>query len=293
MSTLAPAWSPPLPAAPGFSHRVVETPGLRTHVAEIGDGEPVLLLHGFPEHWWQWHAVAPAIAAAGFRVICPDLRGAGWTVAEDPRVARETRLLDVLALLDVLGIERVHLVSHDMGALTAAQLAYDHAARVRTAVTLSVPPMFMQFNPRSIPGFRHLPRFIWHRPGTELRGIFSSAYLAHPLTEDELEAQLAPMRVPEIDAAVRPLTRGMILPEALRIMRGTYRHRRLTVPSLHVFGRLDRPWSEDLMTRVCREPERFADRLEFAYVDDAAHFITDDAPGAVAALVLDWIDRAG
>jgi hypothetical protein len=88
----ASAWSPPLPEAPGFDHLVVETPGLRTHVAAIGEGEPVVLLHGFPEHWWQWHAVAPVIAAAGYRVICPDLRGAGWTVAEDPRVERGTRL---------------------------------------------------------------------------------------------------------------------------------------------------------------------------------------------------------
>lgn len=81
-------WSPPLPEAPGFEHSLVETRGLRTHLATIGEGDPVLLLHGFPEHWWQWHAVAPAIAAAGYRVLCPDLRGAGWTEADDPRVER-------------------------------------------------------------------------------------------------------------------------------------------------------------------------------------------------------------
>ena len=88
------AWSPPLPHASGFGHLVVETSGLRTHVAAIGEGEPVVLLHGFPEHWWQWHAVAPVIGAGGYRVICPDLRGAGWTVADDPRIERETRLRD-------------------------------------------------------------------------------------------------------------------------------------------------------------------------------------------------------
>ncbi|WP_217428598.1 alpha/beta fold hydrolase [Microlunatus speluncae] len=75
MSTPTSSWSPPLPEASGFDHDVIETPGLRTHVAAIGAGEPVVLLHGFPEHWWQWHAVAPVIAAAGYRAICPDLRG--------------------------------------------------------------------------------------------------------------------------------------------------------------------------------------------------------------------------
>ena len=122
----SPLWAPPLPDAPRFQHLLVETPGLRTHVAVIGDGEPVVLLHGFPQHWWQWHAVAPRIAAAGHRVICPDLRGAGWTSADSPRVRRQTRLLDLLALLDALQVERAHLISHDMGAITALQLSYRH-----------------------------------------------------------------------------------------------------------------------------------------------------------------------
>ncbi len=157
MPTPASTWSPPLPEASGFDHQVVETPGLHTHLATIGKGEPVVLLHGFPEHWWQWHAVAPVIAARGYRVLCPDLRGAGWTVADDPRIERETRLHDVLALLAVLHIERAHLVSHDMGAITAMQLTYDHPERVLTAVELSVPPGFMTFSPKVAPGFRHLP----------------------------------------------------------------------------------------------------------------------------------------
>jgi pimeloyl-ACP methyl ester carboxylesterase len=292
MLTPATAWSPPLPAASGFDHLMIETPGLRTHVAAIGEGEPVVLLHGFPEHWWQWHAVAPVIAARGYRVICPDLRGAGWTVADDPQVQRETRLRDLLALFDNLRIERAHVVSHDMGVITAMQLSYDHPERVRTAVQLAVPPAFFTFSPKIIPGFRHLPPFIWHRPGASLRGVFSDAYVARPMSEATVEAHLAPLRRPDIDGAVRPLTRGMVLPEALRMMRGVYRRRRLTVPTLVVYGRRDHPWTEQVLERTCRNPERYADRVEFAYVDDAAHFITDDAPTAVADLTLDWIERA-
>jgi len=287
------SWSPPLPRAPGFEHLVVETPGLHTHVAAVGEGEPVVMLHGFPQHWWQWHAIAPVIAAGGYRVICPDLRGAGWTVADDPHVERESRLRDLLALLDVLHIDRAHVVSHDMGAITAMQLAYDHPELVRTALQLSVPPGFMTFSPKIIPGFRHLPPFIWHRPGASLRGVFSGAYVARPMTEATVEAHLAPMRRPEIDGAVRPLTRGMILPEGLRMARGVYRHRRLTVPTRVVIGRRDRPWTEEVMGRVCRHPGRYADRVDFVYVDDAAHFITDDAPAEVAGLALDWFARAG
>lgn len=286
------AWSPPLPEASGFDHVVVETPGLRTHLATIGEGEPVVLLHGFPQHWWQWRTVAPAIAARGYRILCPDLRGAGWTVADDPRIERETRLRDLLALLDVLGIERAHVVSHDMGVLTAMQLTYDYPERVRSAVQLSVPPGFMTFSPKILPGFRHLPPFIWHHPGASLRGVFSEAYCARPMSEETVDAHLAPMRCPDIDGAVRPLTRGMVLPEAMRIATGVYRRRRLTVPTLVVLGRRDHPWTEDVMERVCRHPERYADRVEFTYVADAAHFITDDAPEVVAGVALDWFERA-
>lgn len=285
-------WSPPLPEAPGFDHLVVETPGLRTHVAAIGTGEPVVLLHGFPQHWWQWHAVAPAVAAAGYRVLCPDLRGAGWTVADDPRIERETRLRDLLAVLDALDVERAHVVAHDMGAITAMQLSYEHPERARTAVQLSVPPGFIAFSPRMLPAFRHLPPLVWHRPGASLRGLFSEDYAAVPMSEATLEAHLAPLRRPEVDGAVRALYRGMVLPEAVRLGRGAYRSRRLTVPTLVVLGRQDGAFTEELIGRTCREPERHADRVEFAYVDDASHFITDDAPAAVAGLALDWFERA-
>lgn len=292
MSTPTSTWSPPLPEVAGFDHLVVETPGLRTHVAVIGEGEPVVLLHGFPQHWWQWHAIAPVIAAHGYRVICPDLRGAGWTEADDPRIERETRLHDLLSLYDALHIEGTHLVSHDMGVITAMQLSYHHPERVRTAVQLSVPPFFMRFSPKILPGFRHLPRFIWHRPGASLRGIFSGAYAVQSMSEAVIDAHLAPMQRPDVDRAVRSLTRRMILPEAMRLMRGVHRRQRLTVPTRVVFGRRDHPWSEDVMNRVCRSPERYADRVEFAYVDDAAHFIADDTPAAVADLSLDWFERA-
>ena len=70
---------PELPDLGGVEHRFVKLPGLTMHVAEAGTGEPLLLLHGFPQHWWGWYKVLPALAQR-YRVIAPDLRGAGWTV---------------------------------------------------------------------------------------------------------------------------------------------------------------------------------------------------------------------
>jgi pimeloyl-ACP methyl ester carboxylesterase len=105
-----------------------------------------------------------------------------------------------LAILEALGIERAHVVSHDMGAITATQLAYTHPERVRRAVQLSVPPLFISFSPKLIPAFRHMPPLIWHRPGSSLRGVFSEEHTAKPMQRSD------------IDQAVRALYRGWCSP---------------------------------------------------------------------------------
>lgn len=275
----------PLPEASGFEHLTIETPGLASHVAVIGEGDPVVMLHGFPQHWWQWRAIAPMLAER-YRVYCPDLRGAGWTVAEGARIERETRMDDLVAVLEALGLERVRLVCHDMGAITGMQLAYAHPERVEALVMLSVPPPFMSFSAKMMSGLRHLPPLVIHRPGRSLAWLFDAAHLAKPLPPGTVETYLDPMQRPEIDGAVRGLYRGMVLPEASRIARGVYRKQRLHPPTLCVFGRLDHPFTEELVRRLSGDPARYADRFDFAFVDGAAHFITDDAPEAVTELIV-------
>jgi len=289
----AAAWSPPLPDAPGFEHLTVETPGLRTHLAVMGEGEPVVLLHGFPEHWWMWREVAPRLAGAGYRAVCPDLRGTGWTEADEPRIGPETYLDDLIALLDALGIDRAHLLAHDMGAIPAMQLAYRHPTRVRSLVQLSVPPFFMGFSPKLAPGFGHMPRLLRHRPGRSLDWLYDDAHIAQRPSPETIATYLAPLSRPEVDGAVRRIFAGMALPMSLRFARGDYRRQRLQPPTLVAFGQLDHPWDEPLIRRLCRDADRYADHLELAFVDDAAHFIVDDAPDAVGDLALDWFARSG
>ncbi|WP_363331427.1 alpha/beta fold hydrolase [Microbacterium sp. 69-10] len=79
-----------------------------------------MLLHGFPEHWWQWRIIAPRIAAHGYRVICPDLRGSAWTEADASGMHRTIQRDDVLAILDALGIGRVPAVGGRTGRLSRA-----------------------------------------------------------------------------------------------------------------------------------------------------------------------------
>ncbi|WP_430645113.1 alpha/beta fold hydrolase [Agromyces sp. GXS1127] len=276
----------PMPEASGFEHLTITTTGLASHVAVVGEGDPVVMLHGFPQHWWQWREIGPRLAEQGYRVICPDLRGAGWTVAESPRIERETRVRDLVAILDAMDLDRVRLVGHDMGAITAMQLAYADPDRVEALVWLAAPPPFMSFSPKMLGALRHLPPLVWHRPGRSFAYLFGPAYAARPLAPGAVEAYLAPMRRPEIDGAVRPLYRGMVLPEAMRIARGAYTAQRLRPPTLCAFGRLDGAYTEDDLRRLSGDPARYADRFEFAFIDGASHFITDDAPEAVSDAIL-------
>ncbi|MBS1907271.1 MAG: alpha/beta hydrolase [Actinobacteria bacterium] len=290
--SLRDVWSPPLPEADGFTHAMLETPGLRTHVAVIGAGEPVILLHGFPMHWWQWRVIAPAIAAQGFRVICPDLRGSGWTEAADPRFGPESQLDDLVAVLDALGVERAFFLCHDMGAISGMQLSYRHPERVRAMVQLAVPPGFMTFTPKVMPAFAHMPALLTHRRGRSLRFLFGPRYTARPMADEVIDAYLRVHERPEVERAVTALYRGMVVPVSMRLMGGVYRRMRLHPPTLCVFGHQDGPFAEPIARRISRHHAGHADRFALAFIDDAAHFLTDDAPDEVVRLALEWFARA-
>jgi pimeloyl-ACP methyl ester carboxylesterase len=122
-------------------HRIVETNGIRMHIAEEGSGPTVLLCHGFPECWYSWRHQLAALAAAGFHAVAPDMRGYGQTEAP-PELDRYTLLHsvgDMLGLLDALGVERAVIVGHDWGALVAWLAAQLRPDRFPAVIALSVP----------------------------------------------------------------------------------------------------------------------------------------------------------
>ena len=108
--------SEPPPIA-GVRRSFVEANGVRFHVTEAGpaDGRPVLALHGWPQHHWEYRDLL-ADPPPGLRIIAPDLPGYGWSGPALHKWAKEDVATDVLALLDALGLDRVLLVAHDWGA---------------------------------------------------------------------------------------------------------------------------------------------------------------------------------
>jgi pimeloyl-ACP methyl ester carboxylesterase len=123
------------------THRIVETNGIRLHLAEQGAGPLVVLCHGFPESWYSWRHQLAALAAAGFHAVAPDMRGYGRSDRPE-EIDRYTLLHlvgDMVGVLDALKAEQAVIVGHDWGAPVAWSAALLRPDRFRGVIGLSVP----------------------------------------------------------------------------------------------------------------------------------------------------------
>ena len=121
--------------------RMIPTNGIELACHELGSGRPVILLHGFPELAFSWRFQLPALAAAGYRAIAPDLRGYG--ASSKPTGVHEytiQKLLgDVTGLLDSLSLEKAIFIGHDWGSLLLWQMALLAPERMEGLIQLNIP----------------------------------------------------------------------------------------------------------------------------------------------------------
>jgi len=115
-----------------------QLPGLRLHYAISGAGDPVLLIHGFPQTWQEWRHVMPALAEH-YTVIAPDYRGAGDSDRPQGGYDKHTVMEDLRALVHQLGHRRVRVVGHDIGAMVAYRYAAMHPDEVQQLVLMDAP----------------------------------------------------------------------------------------------------------------------------------------------------------
>ena len=122
-------------------HRTLPVNGIDLHVVDQGEGPPVVLCHGFPGLWFTWRHQIDALAAAGYRVIAPDMRGYGRSSAPADSGAYDRRATvgDLVGLLDALDIEQAVFAGHDFGAHLVWDLPAWAPGRVRALMQLSVP----------------------------------------------------------------------------------------------------------------------------------------------------------
>jgi pimeloyl-ACP methyl ester carboxylesterase len=273
------------PHLPGVEHRDVALGDVTLHVALAGpqDGPAIVLLHGWPQHWWMWHEVLGALAGAGHRVVAPDLRGFGWSSVPDAGHEKAQLAADVLALCDALGLGRFAVAGHDWGGWVAQLVALSAPNRVTRLAVANIPPVWT--TPRQIAP--HLWRFghivlnssPWLGAAWQRTGLMRRALLGVPDAQREVYAER--FRDPARARFAQRLYRTFLLHEAF----GGTPEGRVACPLLVVFGDADPVIPAALV-------ERFGDRaadLEVRWVHGAGHFVVDERPAEVLEALLEFL----
>ena len=252
-------------------------------------GPLVLCLHGFPQTRYTWRQELPALAAAGYRVVAPDQRGysAGARPAVVEAYAVDELVADALAFADWFGAERFHLIGHDWGGQVAWLTAARHPERLRSLTVLSRPhpaafAAAMTDDPEQATRSRH-HRAFQDREATDRLLADGAA---------PLRRSLASQGVPDgdVDAYLATLGQRDALDAAVHWYRaaaaGGLRAAdtpAVEVPTLYIWGTADATVGRaaaDATARFVSGPYRFVP------LEGIGHFITDQAPGAVAPELL-------
>lgn len=204
-----------------WKHRNIAANGSRFHVAELGSGTPLILLHGFPMFWWTWRNQLQPLAQAGFRVIAMDLRGYGGSDHPPQGYDPTTLAHDVIGLLRSMGETKAFVAGHGVGGVVAWTMAAQspdsilgviaecspHPKVMRTTLTRSreqraalsyllrmqfpfIPESYYSNNSAVRVGdflqrYSHNPSWLTN----ENRLIFQSAYRAWPTAHTAIEFQ--------------------------------------------------------------------------------------------------------
>lgn len=156
----------------GVRHRMLDVGDVTLHVAEQGSGVPVVMCHGFPGLWYSWRHQFPALAAAGYRAIAPDMRGYGRS--DRPPAPgdydRRHTVADLVGVLDALGIDEAVFAGHDFGASLVWDLPQWAPGRVTALIQLSVPRVPVSKRPPSELYARMAERHFLHMHYFQARG---------------------------------------------------------------------------------------------------------------------------
>jgi pimeloyl-ACP methyl ester carboxylesterase len=281
-------------------HREAVVNGVRLHYVEAGSGPLVILLHGFPEFWYSWRHQIPALAAAGYRVVAPDMRG--YNVSEKPPGVRsyliETLADDVAGLIRHLGETTAVVAGHDWGGGVAWYVPMRHPAIVEKLIVLNAPhPGALVREMRTLSQMRKSWYILFFQLPWLPEALFRSrgyAMLDRVMRRDPVRAGAFS------DADIRHYKRALSRPGALTATINYYRamlrrnpreamQEPLTIacPTLLIWGEQDRylgvPLTEGL--------ERWVPAIRVERIPEASHWVQIDAPERVNTLMLEFLQR--
>ena len=266
-----------------FTSRYIDTGGLRQHVVTGGDGPPLLLLHGWPQTWYAWRLIMPALAR-DFTVIAPDQRGCGLSGKPEDGYDTGTLAGDLAALMDALGHRRFAVAGHDTGMWIGYALAADHPGRVaRLAVAETPLPGVSPSPPLFAPA--HLNNALWHFAFNRLAAVNDqlvagreeiyfgwqfAAKAARPLPEYAVRHYIGTLAAsPEALHASFAIYRALDTTIAQNQQHTTLR---LSMPVLGIGG------EHSLGEQVADTMKLAADDVQALVIPGCAHWVPEEAP---------------
>ena len=286
-----------------WRHRDVSANGIRLHVAELGSGPLVVLLHGFPEFWWSWRHQMVALADAGFKAVAVDLRGYGASDKPPRGYDSFTLAADVAGLIRALGERQATVIGHDWGGHIAWTMAATNPAIVSKLVVISDPHPLrwssaLAHDRHQRRASRYIARFQlpWHPErwlvdnDAEHVSALLHAWGGHEFPDDETERRCrdamqilyVPHRALEYYRwAVRSTLRadGKRYRDAMRAP--------IAVPTLQLHG------SDDLCVRAAtaQGSGRYVDAAySWQCYDGIGHFPHEESPALVSADIVSWCE---
>ena len=284
---------------PGWEHREAVVNGVRLHYVEAGSGPLVVLLHGFPEFWYGWrHQIGP-LAAAGYRVIAPDMRG--YNQSEKPpgvhAYAVETLVEDVVTLIAHCGVTRATVVGHDWGGVVAWEVAMRRPDVVEKLIVLNAPHPAAFLRELRTPA--QLARS-WYALAFQvpmlpellialgdyrmLRTVFRrDPVRPNAFTEDDIQRYRDAFAIPGARTATINYYRAAMRRNPRRITLEAVRA--VIAPTLLIWGMGDRYLGPALTERL----EQWVPRLRVERITGVSHWVQHDAPEQVTALMLGFL----
>ncbi|MEG3166279.1 alpha/beta hydrolase [Sphingomonas sp. PB2P19] len=290
---------PSLPAgfADVFESYRVPTGEIELHTVIGGEGPPLLLLGGWPQNWYIWRDVMLPLAER-FTLVVPDPRGLGITDKPENGYDKGTLGRDLFGLMTALGHERFAMVGHDCGMWVGYAMAADQPERIaRIALGEAIIPG-VAVSPPLIPDERPLNDFLWHNNFCRVRGVTEE--LVAGREEIFFDYQFTKIPVPNpIPADIRAFYIDLIKSDR-RTLRASFdyyraidddipanRERmktRLTMPVLGFAGALACGGAVEEQLR------RVADDVRCAVIPDCGHFVPEEKPEALLALLLPFLE---
>ncbi len=276
-----------------FTSRYIDTGDVRLHAVTGGEGPPLLLVHGWPESWYAWRHLMPALAR-DFEVIAVDQRGMGLSNKPAGGYDTGTQARDLIGLMDALGHASFSVVGHDTGFAISYALAADHPDRVERVALLEIPgsPGTVTAPPLFLPG--PLNDRLWHLGFNRIEGLNEQLVAGR---EDVFYRW-------EFDAAAKPLGDDVIgyyvsllsNPDSLRGNFGWYRaidttiaqdeerkNRPLTMPVMAIGG--ERSFGENVGNAV----RAVAPDVQSVVIPDTGHFLAEESPEELLAALTPFL----